>query len=162
MKEKIKRNWKIILVYGSVIILLGLYLLFVLDIGISSKYFIKRDFNNAFLYRKTGNCTMFKSYLLRDIEKWGETCIEENDGDGPAIKSFSIKDISVNGDSAFLQVELERSPTVEIRVLQVTGEIKDFEKAYSVNYTMQRQIDTQRILFLLPKTKWFINQELRK
>ncbi len=162
MKEKIKKNWKIVLVCGFLIIIVGLYFLFVLDIGINSKYFIRRDFNAAFLYRKTGSCTLFKSYLLKDVEEWGQRCIDENNLDTPQIKNFSIIDISVSGNSAFLQVELERSTTAQIRMLEATGEIKDYERAYSVTYTMQKQTDKKKFLFFIPQTRWFINQELRK
>lgn len=161
MKEKIKKIWKIILPFGIIVISVILYFLFVFDVGINSKYFVQRDFDNAFLYRKTGNCTAFKSYLLRDVEKWGERCIKENDRDYPPIENFLIKDISINRDSAFLQVELERNYRGSVETLELLKELEGLEKSYLVTYTLQRGTDQGKFLFLFPKTKWFINQELK-
>lgn len=160
IKEKVKEHWKIALIIIIVVIFLGLYFLFVFDIGLNSKYFVRRDFNDAFFYRKTGNCSEFKSYLVKDIENWGERCIKEKDGNKSSIINFSIKDISISGKSAFLQVELEREPTMEMKALEAKGEIKDFDWSYAVNYTMQKQ-NYKRLLFIFPKTRWFIENEIR-
>lgn len=160
MKEKIKKYWWIILIVVF-IILVVLYFSFILDIGINSKYFIKKDFIAALTNRKTGNCTAFKSYLLKDIEEWGKRCIDENNLDNPQIKEFSIRDISINGDSAFLQIDLERSPTAQMRLLKATGELKNYESKYSATYTIEKQITEKKFLFLFPQTRWFINQELK-
>ncbi|MFC1630051.1 hypothetical protein ACFL06_00755 [Patescibacteria group bacterium] len=155
MKEKIKKNWKVTIISIFIIILLSTYFLFVLDIGINSKYFVRRDFNNAFLYRKTGNCTVFKGYFLKDVEKWGERCIQEKDKEGNPIKDFSIKDITVEGNTAFLQVELVR----DIPELQLEQEKKaDYD--YVVNYSMEKR-SKEKFFFIFPKTKWIIVNEFR-
>jgi len=145
MKEKIKKN-KIVTFSIIVIIFIIPYFLFILDIGINSKYFVRKDFNSIFLARKTGNCAIFKEYITRDIEKWGERCITEKDRNYPQIKSFSIKEITIDNNLAFLQVELER----------------DTEEShfYLVTYNMQRT-NKDRFLFIFPKTKWMIINEFR-
>jgi len=142
MKEKIKKN-KIVIFSIIVIIFIIPYFLFILDIGINSKYFIRKDFNNAFLSRKTGNCSVFKKYIIRDVEKWGERCIKEKDREYPLIKLFSIKEITINKNLAFLQTELERD-----------------SESYLVTYNMQRT-NKDKFLFIFPKTKWMIINEFR-
>ena len=154
MEGKIRKNWKIILIGTFFMVFIIFYLLFILDIGINSKHFIRRDFNNAFLYRKTGNCNKFKDYLLKDVEGWGERCIEEKDREGAPIKDFSIKSITVSGNTAFLQVELVR----DIPELQLKGEESAY--GYVVIYDMEK-IHKEKFLFILPQTKWMISNELR-
>ena len=111
--------------------------LFLMDIGINSKFFIKRDFNQAFQYRITGDCASFTDYLCRDIEKWNSTCEKEKTHSAEPIRNFTIQNIShkFGSDRAFLQVELTRN-------------YKGKEDMYSVNYEMKKV-----------GLKWKINQE---
>ena len=91
-----------------VLIFVGLFLL---DIGINSKFFIKRDFNQAFEYRTSGDCVSFSNYFSRDNDKWKDTCEKEKKhDDATPIRSFKIQSIShkLGSNRAFLQVELTR------------------------------------------------------
>jgi len=162
MEEEIKKKWKSILFTLVVASLMLSYFLFVFDISLNSKYFVKRDFSKAFLYRKTGNCALFKTYLIEDAGSWEQKCLEEKRLDSPPIKDFYIKDITITQDSAFLQVALSRSSTGEIKALELKGEIKDYEDYYFLNYVMKRGIDEKRFMFILPQTKWSIAQEMTK
>ncbi len=79
--------------------------LFLIDIGINSKFFIKRDFNQAFQYRTAGDCASFADYLYRDVEKWNSTCEKEKtDRHAEPIRNFTIQNIShkFGSDRAFL------------------------------------------------------------
>jgi len=102
--------------------------LFFIDIGINSKYFIKKNFNQAFQYRSTGDCNSFADYLNRDTEDWRSTCEKEKtDKSSRPIRRFTIQNIShkIGSNRAFLQVELTRN---------IEG--KDY--SYSVNYEMRK------------------------
>ena len=122
-----------ILGIGSVIFGFVFAGLFLIDIGINSKFFIKKDFNQAFQHRTTGDCASFADYLYRDAEKWYSTCEKEKARNAEPIRNFTIQNIShkSGSDRAFLQVELTRN--------------KD---TYSVNYEMKKT-----------GLKWKINQE---
>ncbi|MCX6759000.1 MAG: hypothetical protein NT012_00295 [Candidatus Nealsonbacteria bacterium] len=116
---------------GGIIVLVLVFVLlssFVIDVGINSIFFIKRDFNQAFTYRATGDCDSFVNYLSRDTEKWKKTCEEEKSHNAEPIRNFEIQNIShrFGSDRAFLQVELTRNTT----------EGKDY--SYSVNYEMRK------------------------
>ena len=122
---------------------------FIYDIGLNSRYFIQRDFRNAFLYRQTGNCDGFKSYHLQDADAWFERCVKEKTkDDGFPIKSFKIEEISIDGNKAFLQVELERDAYAVAAALAEKGH-KLPEGGYLVTYTMERI-----------NGHWFFNQVL--
>lgn len=122
--------------------------LFFYDIGLNSKYFIRRAFQDAFLARQTGNCEKFRSYNLHDVDAWFERCIDERDLDKPPIQSFSIKEITIKGSGAFLQVELQRD-TYSIAVRLATDGHKIPEGGYLVHYRMKRI-----------NGGWFIDQEV--
>ena len=111
--------------------------LFLIDIGINSKFFIKKDFEIAFQHRTTGDCASFADYLCRDAERWYSTCEKEKVHDAEPIRNFTIQNIShkFGSDRAFLQVELTRN-------------FKGEDDIYSVNYEMKRV-----------GLKWKINQE---
>lgn len=141
------------------IIILGLYFSFIFDIGINSKYFVKRDFTNAFLARKTGDCTVFKGYIYTERDKWGERCIAEKNIDNPPIEEFNIKDITVHENLAFLQVELKRG------VVPLIGELSKetielIQKGYVVNYDLMKD-NSQKSLFIFPITRWLIKNEYK-
>lgn len=108
-----------------IVVLLGL---FILDFGINSKYFIKKHFNNAFLARTTGNCSLFAEYLNEGINEWVDRCEDEKKREGNPIGNFVIKSISHEflSDRAFLQVQLTRNRTFE----------EDYD--YLVNYEMRK------------------------
>ncbi len=158
MKFWSKKKWKII---SLIILVIGiaLYFLFVFDIGINSSYFIKRDFNTAFLARETGNCNLFKEYISTDKDKWGERCIQEKDGESPQIKEFSIEKITINGGSAFLRVNLKRDILAAISLNLNKEQTEIIEKGYLANYDLIK-INSAKFLFL-PATHWLIKNENR-
>ena len=99
--------------------------LFLIDIGINSKFFIEKDFKTAFEYLVTGDCKSFNNYLYKDgYEDW---CEKLHDIDGAKIKSFEIQNLShkFGSDNAFLNVELT-----------VVSEGK--EKTFIMNRQMQK------------------------
>lgn len=120
------------------VLLLGL---FAIDIGINSKYFIKKSFNSAFTARQAGDCELFIKSVNRDVDEWKNKCEYEKQSINEPIRDFSIKTISYSffSDRAFLQVDLTRNNTSQER------------KNYSINYEM-RKID-----FV-----WKIDQEIKE
>ena len=163
MKEKMKKNWRIILIVLGFLILMVLYFLFVFDIGLNSKYFAKKDFNNAFLARQTGNCNIFKDYVSEQYrEIWYKRCINEKgriDNQFP-IKTFTIKNITINQSKAFLQVEIERDIDIAARAIIEKELGRKFEAIYTLNYDMQRT-NLTKFLYILPKTRWIITNEIK-
>jgi hypothetical protein len=159
MKEKNKKNWRIIFIVSAFLVLMALYFLFIFDIGLNSKYFVKRDFNTAFLARKTGNCNLFKEYVYTDKEKWGEQCIQEKDQEKPPIKEFFIKEITIDGNRAFLQVNLKREILPKFAFELSKEQIEIIEKGYMVNYDLIRD-NSDRFIFFY-KTRWLIKNEKR-
>ena len=135
MKKFIDKSF--ILGVGAAILISIFAGLFLIDIGINSKFFIKRDFNQAFQYRTAGDCASFTDYLYRDVEKWNSTCEKEKAHSAKPIRNFTIQNIShrFGSDRAFLQVELTRN-------------YEDKDEMYSVNYEMKKV-----------GLKWKINQE---
>lgn len=143
-----KQNKQTILIL-ALLLLATLYFGFILDIGLNSKYFVKRDFNKAFLARKTGDCDTFITYIINDIDSWRQRCINEKDraprsfvGRHTPISNFEIVDITTKKNTAFVQAELTRD-----------------EDPYHVNYDMERT--TERILGILPATRYKIRNEIR-
>ena len=104
-----------------------------------STFFIKRNFNQAFIYRVSGDCDSFVNYFSRGNERWKERCEEEKRRDKEPIRNFEIQNISrkFGSDRAFLQVELTRK-------------IEEKDYSYSVSYEMRRYGFT-----------WKIDQELK-
>ena len=164
MTEKINKYRWVILIIFIFLILTILYFLFVLDIGLNGKYFIRRDFNNAFLARQTGNCDAFINYIDEKFQGgWRERCLEEKsrkeDSSRPII-TFSIKNITINNNRAFLQVELEREPTLAQKIAlekELSGEI---DLKYLVNYELVKN-NSKKLFSILPVTNWVISQELK-
>jgi hypothetical protein len=132
-----KLNKPFILGIGIPILVLVFAGLFIVDIGINSKFFIQKHFNQAFQYRSTGDCNSFVNYLYRDVEKWRSTCEKEKAHDAQPIRIFTIQNIThkFGSDRAFLQVELTRN-------------VKGKDYTYSVNYEMKKA-----------GLKWKIDQE---
>lgn len=131
--------------FGLLLPLVVIFLLamFFVDVGINNSYYIKRDFNKAFLYRTTGNCEAFVKYINKDQDSWRSKCEEEKltkSGQQP-IKSFKIVRISHDllSDKSFLQVEIVRRVGL------------DKDSSYVVNYEMRR-------IGIL----WKIDQEINK
>ena len=114
----------LILVLVSAFVLVGC---FFIDVGINSKFFIERDFNQAFKYRLTGDCDSFVDYINKDKENWKERCKKERKNENPPIENFQIKNIShkFGSNRAFLQVEITRN---------IFGK----DHTYSVNYEMRK------------------------
>lgn len=85
-------------------------ILFFIDVGINSKYFIIRDFSSAFEYRRTGDCDAFREYITQDQQNWHDTCEYEKQQKQPQINSFRIQSIThkFGSNRAFLQVEISR------------------------------------------------------
>lgn len=127
-----------------------IYFFVSIDIGLFSKRFIKKDFETAFLARQTGNCERFVSYLLVDQNSWRGRCEKERDGgEASPIKDFSIQEITVEGNEAFLQVELIRDNYEAAATLAFKGHDLP-EGGYLVSYRMKRN-----------HNRWYINQEMR-
>ena len=122
-----KLNKPFILGIGISVLVLIFAGLFLIDIGINSKFFIEKHFNQAFQYRSTGDCDSFANYLYRDVEKWRSTCEKEKAHDTQPIRAFTIQNIThkFGSDRAFLQVELTRS-------------VKSKDYTYSVSYEMKK------------------------
>lgn len=108
---------------------------FFIDIGINSKFFIKRDFNQAFQYRITGDCVSFSNYVYQpegalwseNMNKWNERC-EYEKSLMVKIRKFQIIAIThkFGSDTSFLQVELTRN----------NDQRKEY--AYTVNYIIKK------------------------
>lgn len=148
----LKQHKLLVLVIAIPIFLVSLYLGLVFDIGINSTYFAKRDFSKAILLRQTGNCNLFKTYIveqsLREWDTWEERCIKEKDGKLEPIKSFTIKNITMEENTAFLQVELTKD--------KLNGD--DF--SYLVDYYMEKTV--KKIFKIIPITKYKIRNESRE
>ncbi|MEX0621815.1 MAG: hypothetical protein WD187_02395 [Candidatus Woykebacteria bacterium] len=143
-----------ILLLVIVLAVFALYFGFLADVGTHSRYFARRDFNNAFAARQTGNCDLFESYMVNDQDKWNDRCVEESKSvdEKASIESFSIENITVNGNKAFLQVKLKRDLFgVELE------EGKKLDLDYTANYTMEK---TNERFFGIPKTKWVITNKV--
>jgi autonomous glycyl radical cofactor GrcA len=102
--------------------------------------------------RQTGNCQKFASFILLDQEKWTERCIKERSSDEKvsSIRSFEIKEISIDGGQAFLQVELQRDTYFVESELAEDGH-KLPQGGYLANYQMKRE-----------GTTWYLNQPIDK
>jgi len=160
MYISLKKNWFVLLILLIISVILIIYFSFILDIGINSKYFVKRDFNTAFIARKTGNCEVFKSYIYNDKDKWGKRCINEKDLSSDAIDKFFIKGITINGNDAFIQVQLLRNIPPSIRIELNETQLKALSEGYLVNYDLIK-VNSDKFLWILPKSRWLIKNELR-
>ena len=138
LKEVFKKNKSLSFTIGFVFIVLVVFFTYFYDIGLNSKYFVKKDFSQAFLLRQTGNCEEFVKYINKDWANWVSRCYEEKgNNDAAPINTFTIKEVTVNGNRSFLQVEIKRNDV-------------DFkEYSYMVNYEMVRS-----------KGGWLIDQSM--
>jgi hypothetical protein len=122
---------------GLIILLVLVFVgLFLVDIGINSKFFIKKHFNQAFQYRLTGDCVSFVEYIYQDKGKWNDRCEKEKSREKEPIRKFDVLTVThkFTSDKAFLQVELTRN-------------IKDKEAyTYSASYEMKKSGLIWRIL----------------
>jgi len=161
MKEKIKRYSLISAIILIPLILVTLYFLFIFDIGLNSKYFVKRDFTKAFLLRQTGDCYEFKKYILPEkAEGWVKRCEEEKDREGSPIKNFSIKNFTKRSNEAFLQVELTRDIRNTASLELEKYQLEALRSPYVVNYSLVKG-SGENFLKILPTSRWLINQEIR-
>ncbi len=141
----------LVIVLGSAAFYFG----FIADVGTHSKYFVEKDFHKAFIARQTGNCDLFKSYMVNDQDKWYGRCVEEskNSGGRSSIESFSIENTTVDGNNAFLQVKLKRD------LIDAEWEQgKKLDLDYTVNYTIEKT--NEWFLIYFPKTKWLITNKI--
>jgi len=149
--ETTQKNKRITIVFWgffvfAMLFFLG-YILFILDIGLNSKYFAKRDFNTAFHARTTGNCDKFITYIVQEYkDEWLDRCLEEKNRNAAVpIDQYEVKSISQNDNRAFLQVELARTSASE-------GTF-----TYTVNYEMVR--GEGKFLRAVRSTRYLINQD---
>ena len=147
-------NKKLIFAIGLLIVIvfaLFRYFMFVSDVGLNSRYFVKRDFNNAFFARVTGNCDEFREYFIQSYaEEWVNRCLEEKRRkDAVPIDQYEIKNISFANNKAFLQVELTRTNSSRGTY------------TYTVNYEMERRMKWQ-YLKIFHGTRYLINQGIAK
>lgn len=100
-----------ILGIGVAVLVAGFVGLFIVDVGINSKFFVKKYFHQAFQYRVTGDCAAFVQYVYQDSEQWNERCEKEKSKEKEPIKKFEIKTVTYKfgSDKAFLQAELTRN-----------------------------------------------------
>lgn len=106
------RKW--VILFMVLLIVLTFLFTFFIDIGLNSKYFIKRDVNMMFTYRVTGDCDSFLNYIYsRDDqwEGWMDICEKEKSNAVRPIEKFTIVNIShrFGSDKAFVQVLHTRS-----------------------------------------------------
>ncbi|GEM_PF-1458602 len=146
------KNKGFLLLFLELLILgtLAFYFLRVSDIGITTEWFVKRDFTKAFQARMAGNCDKFGEYIVsRYRERWVERCLDEkrSRNDLIPIGYFEIKEISMNGDKAFLQVALTRRTP------------KGENSSYDANYEMKKLNEKKFFSFFLA-TRFVINQGL--
>jgi len=122
-KRKIRRSYFIggAVLALSIAILIGT-LFFTKDIFINRTYLAGKAFENAFTARITGNCEGFMRYVLTDRDNWANKCDNEKTLHTDPFYDFDIRKITVEGDQAFIQVELTR------------GALKD---KYPVTYQMK-------------------------
>lgn len=148
------------LIIGILIISSLLYFAFIYDIGLNSDYFVKRDFNEAFLLRKTGNCDRFGQFIIENYSKeWFNRCLDEKNNRNVIfpIKDFVLKEASFNNNQVFLQVELTRDIPIALKI-----EEKIEKSDYVVNYEMKRTTDNKKFLGILPQTRFLINQGINR
>ena len=131
-----KLNKPFIFGIGAVILILVFAGLFLADIGINSKFFIKKHFNQAFQYRVTGDCTSFIGYVYQDSEKWNERCEKEKSRETEPIRKFEIQAVThkFGSNKAFLQAELTRNIKTK----------EDY--TYSASYEMKKSDLTWKIM----------------
>lgn len=105
-------------IFGSIIVVLILIFLFFLDIGINSKFYIKKDFSHAFQYRMAGDCISFSNYIYQpegtwteNKNRWIQRCENEKSQKSYSIMKFKVTTIThqLGSDTAFLQAELTRN-----------------------------------------------------
>jgi hypothetical protein len=147
---KLGKNAKISIVFCSIIILFVLSL-FVFDVGINSKYYITRDFSEAFGARMSGNCDKFIESVAQDSDGWKKLCLKEKNKEAPAINKYTIKEVSISGDKAFVQVELER----DLYLLNLQMKANNRAEIKDTNYVTSYEL-IQRGLFF---KSWFLNMD---
>lgn len=139
---------KLGIIIGGILALTGiaLYVWNYYDIGINSSYQARHDFTTAFQARQTGNCDEFIKWVSDAYDAdWKERCVAEKNTDKAiAIVSFTIQNIQVTGDTAYLLVELKRSDTAQEKL-----------EPYSVNYELTRYRTGL-------SSWWLLNQPVKK
>lgn len=145
MKKRNKILLSVFIPVGIIIILALVYFLFLFDIGLNSKYFVSKDFNNLFKYRQTGNCESFLNNISENYrDKWEVKCLFERQGANP-LEYFEIKEISIAKDLAYLQVELDRDYT--------DSDKENDEHSYVASYEMRRTLE-------FPFNRWVLNMDV--
>ncbi len=113
-------------ILGIGLVILGFVFagLFLIDIGINSKFFIKKDFETAFEYLLTRDCISFNNYLYSGgDENW---CKGLHDIDGAQIKSFEIQNLSYKfgSNQAFLNIQITAMAEGEEKIFMMNLQMK--------------------------------------
>ena len=131
---KLVREYRFLLIFVAIILVL---VLFVFDIGINSNYFIRRNFNNAFMLRVTGDCQAFREYTNVSQDAWLQRCESEKKRSTMPIKSFHVLRISHSffSNKAFIQVELTKDNIETGKVLTYTAsyDLKKVGMTWKIN-----------------------------
>ena len=132
--KKRKLNYKYLLIV--IILIPVVYLIYLSSI---TQALIKRDFNKAFIYRTTGDCTAFAEFINMDHDDWKNRCENEKKRSNDPINDYKILRISnkLGSNKAFIQVELTR-------------DVDDKKQTYSVTYEMTHV-----------GLRWKIDQEMK-
>ncbi len=119
----------------SIVLCIIIILFFLIEIGIGSKFFIKRDFTTAAEYLLTGDCESFNKYMATwsRSTKICKVISEQN----YKIKKIEILNIShtVTSNIAFLQLEYTFSENGKERKIISNGK-------------MQKKYFTWKIIYL--------------
>jgi hypothetical protein len=131
--RKINKNLFVIINPLLAILIVGTTLFLTTDIYINRGHLAKKQFSEAFMARITGNCESFDEFVIRDLSGWRNKCLIEKHLETDPLYGFTVLNVTVRGDKAFLQTELVRGAN---------------EDTYPVTYEL-----------LLVDGKWFINQD---
>ena len=102
---------------------------------------VKEDFTKVMNLRIIGDCDSFADSVSKSSprvsEYWGNMCKRDKNLNYP-IRDFSIKRVIMNGDNAFLQVELLRSSLMK-------------DERYVVSYKLTKYTDDGKWNLVLPE-----------
>jgi hypothetical protein len=103
-KEFIKSEKKLFFIFTFVFLATFVVSFFVVDVGVNSKFFIRRDFNKAMNYLVAGDCESYKRYFYNG----NDNGLCEKKFESVKIQSIIARVITHNfgSDTAFLQAEL--------------------------------------------------------
>jgi hypothetical protein len=119
-----KKTYLILIVCLIILLAIIFSFLFLIDIGINSKFFIKKDLNNAFNYLLSGDCASFSNYSYNKNSE--DACRSLINSASANIKDFEIKNLShkFGSKEAFLNVELTYIENGKDKTLMVNIKMK--------------------------------------